>query len=242
MAGYVKVVQSGNSLEVYEYENETSKNLRLFRKRKVVYGDRKTRTFRPDNIRRKVKSFGRIVRSNLTGIDRPALLTLTMYEVVGIKRAYSLLSVFFQRLRVDYGGDIKYVAVPEFQKRGAVHFHVILWGISEKQINEERNCRYFQRNWQYGYCDCVLTDGSIKLVGYLTKYMQKSMYDKRLCGEKGYSTSRNVLRPLSFAFKSILAYTKVVWDLDLDIAIPLTEKYFEVKWLGKGRYRLFNLE
>ncbi len=197
------------------------------------------------------------------GTTKPALLTLTMYEVVSLRRGYAALHKFFRRLRADQGKLFKYIAVPEFQKRGAVHFHIMIWGLPDemmcrgywqgkgkykKFIHEcpdeakcERSTRYFQSLWQRGFVDSLVTDGSDKLVGYLSKYMSKSMSDDRLCGEKAYVVSHNVLRPVSFSSGTPLIYAQEIWDIDFATAQPMIEKEFSTQWLGKGRYRLFKI-
>lgn len=260
-------------LEVYEFERELNVHTRRKKRKKTpVQGDRRLCPPRYDNIIRKRKEFSRLVRANLVGIEKPALLTLTMYEVSSLKSAYKVFTIFIQRLRLRYGSDFRYITVPEFQKRGAVHFHMILWvkkatkkgGLLEKALNkkvklkkpkkaceksvilrktilQERKQRIIQNMWQYGYVDSITTDGNVKLVGYLTKYMSKSLQDVRLMGQKSYIASRNILRPVSIPFKAAVGFSKDLWNLDLSTALPLHEKHFPTQWLGKGRYRQYKI-
>lgn len=241
--GHVKIIQSGYDLEVYEYEKDLNPRRSQSRTRTDRKRDKSKRYFRIDNVRRKIKSFTRLVKANITGDTIPSLFTLTMLEDLGIKRAYSAFSIFTKRLRGYYGKDFRYIAVPEFQNRGAVHFHAIVWGIPQEHIKNERHSRLFQNNWQRGYLDCISTDGSPKLASYLSKYMFKSMRDTRLLGEKAYSTSRNVLRPLSLSYASAFYLSKELWGYNLSTDEGVVKaRDFETQWLGKGRYRLFNLK
>lgn len=73
------------------------------------------------NIRRKCFS---------AGMDR--MLTLTFREnVTDIKEAWNCFKYFSKLMRWRYGERWFYVAVPEFQKRGAVHFHLAISGFFE---------------------------------------------------------------------------------------------------------------
>ncbi len=52
--------------------------------------------------------------------------TLTFAEnLTDVKKAYYIFRQFIKRLKRKVKKDIKYLAVVEFQQRGAVHFHVL---------------------------------------------------------------------------------------------------------------------
>jgi len=235
---FTKVIQSGNQLEIYEYEKSLSP--RVQRKKKNVGRYPKLTTRRIDNAYRLKKTFVRLVRSNLVGTEPPLFFTFTMVEVIRIERAYRLFTECVSRLRRQYGKCFRYIAVPEFQKRGAVHFHVLVWGIGQKEIIEnERVYRTIQNIWSRGYVDCILTDGHPALAGYLGKYMHKALLDQRLLGQKSYCASRNVLRTVSLNFAQALNFSQEIWGIDEKVAIPEKEREFDTKWLGRCRYRSF---
>jgi len=234
--GYSKVIQSGNILEIYEYQKQLPERRNKPKKDRV--GGKKSATRRSDNASRLKRHFIRLAGANLVGTECPLFFTFTMVEIVRIEIAYRIFTAFIQKLRRQYGLHWRYIAVPEFQKRGAVHFHVLFWGLPEKIEIDERNTRTIQRLWARGFVDCFRTDGSPKLVGYLTKYMSKAMFDQRLFGAKAYSASRNALRPLLFRldeeFDDVADYFLPVSNS------PLQDRQFMTQWLGKGRYRLYN--
>jgi len=251
--GFTKIIRSGNFLEIYEYSKELNVNRAIARPKRRRKVDCVFRTFRVDNVRRKIKAFRRLVQANLTGAQNPSFFTFTMFESVGIKLSYVAFTVFAKRLRADTGLDFRYIVVPEFQKDtdfygrrktrgGAVHFHALIWGLNDLQL-EETTSRYIQNTWARGTVDCISTDGNIKLAGYFAKYMRKAMYDSRLLGRKAYSSSSNVLRPLSLAYGSSLDYAQEIWGVDLSTGENcLQDRTFETQWLGKGRYRLIELK
>jgi len=231
---YTKIVQSGNTFEIYRYEKEPPIPNRKGTQRPR---DRQRRTNRRTglNIERTRKNFIRIVRSNLTGTECPSLITLTMRNIVSIRLAYSCLHSFNLRLRKQFGEGFRYVAVPEFQKRGAVHFHILYWGLADEIIQNERSNRTIQNLWALGYVDCLPTDGSGKLAGYLAKYMSKSMQDDRLAGQKAYSCSRNIMRPMSYSDSTGLMLPDSFWEGG---EIRLTQRTFQTQWMGSCNYQL----
>jgi len=236
------VIQSGNTLEIYEYEQAPKISANRPRKHVSKDADRGGSDPSPqkrwDNIRRTRKGFIRLVRANCTGDVNPSLVTLTMSAIVEIPEASKCFTRFAQSLKKRFGSGIRYIAVPEFQKRGAVHYHMLVWGIPEEVILHERNTRHLQNLWGYGYVDCLPTDGSPKLSAYLAKYMSKAMQDVRLVGKRAYNASSNVLRPSHFKTAVVADYTQMIWGVDKEV---LTTREFGTQWLGRCRYRLIRL-
>jgi len=261
--GYTKVVRAGDYLEIWKYEK------RLPIRRNNPRGERKRRNRlaprRPDNIRRLAKNFRRLVGANLVTGDAPALITLTMLQILPLETSRGIFSEFLIRARHRFGKGLRIIAVSEFQKRGAVHFHCLIWGLpydlacSGKWVKAgryrgkkryrfrhdceegalcERTTRSIQRLWQAGYCDAVKTDGSPKLAGYLAKYMQKALFDSRLRGEKSYSATRNVLRPMCVGSEAMDSELEEMLGVDNS---PCNVHSFATQWLGRCNYQRFNL-
>lgn len=155
---------------------------------------------------------------------RPKFLTLTFKDnIKDLKQANTEYKKFIQRLNryikkeidSNYIG-VQYVTVVEFQKRGAIHYHVLLfnmpfiewgiilekWGLGtawiagfKDKFNKEVSLVYDEKK------DCFMANKSeVHNIGaYMTKtmeYMAKSFDDDRLKGEKCYFTSRNLKKPI----------------------------------------------
>jgi len=272
--GFTKVVKSGNIVEVYVYEKSLPVTRFGNRKRKAksVERDPGTPIRRTDNLRRLQKGFVRLVRSNLSGTEAPTFITLTMRDVVSLDVAYLYFKSFVKTIRLNFGTGVRYIGVPEFQKRGAVHFHVLVWGLPDdvifneapyvawckqsykrpgtvkrflewcverqKDPKQSRGLRTLQHYWQAGYVDCVPTDGSPKLAGYLSKYMYKAMQDERLFSRRAYVCSRNVMRPVLFTSSLVLSSAPLIWGNKLTL---LTTREFSSEWLGAANYKRFTL-
>lgn len=234
-----KVTVVGNYLEIKEYEKEI-RRVKVYRRRKAVLQSSARLSIRSESsLKRKKQNFIRLVRSNLVGSDSPSLFTLTMFEVLSVESSYKALGVFMRRLRKRFKKNFRYIAVLEFQERGAVHFHVMIWGLPINSILNERSNRFYQSLWQRGFVDCISTDGQIKLAGYLAKYLSKSMSDERLHNQKAYRASGNILRPVLLPFNSTIGYVQEVWGIDLLTSTPCFDVEYDTEWLGKGRFRIY---
>lgn len=234
--GYKKIIISGNLIEEYEYEKAIPprKPQRYVKKRSPSIRRR------IDNVKRLRKTFYRLVRANIDGKANPYLITLTSVDVVSISQAYGRLTEFWSFLRRKVGSNFSYICVPEFQKRGSVHFHCLVWGLPPFMVKNERKSRIISRYWLWGFCDSVLTDGSPKLAGYLAKYMYKSMLDERLLSEKAYSCSRNVMRPVYLKGQVQTSYLSEIIDVDnYAFDIPKSLYIFNTTWLGKCIYKSY---
>ena len=252
--GYSKIISYGNSLEVYEYEKDIIRLLgrsKGSRKRgpnskdSGVNGEdllprQKELGKRQDNARRASMAFRRVIASNLGGSTRPLLVTITYRDnFTDLKGSYKHFSSFIQSLRYKYGKAFKYACVPEFQKRGAVHFHALIWGLPEEVFLQERKTRTLAGLWARGFIYLKETDGNEKLSFYLSKYMAKAFMDPRLKNQKCYVASRNIERP------KVMVGASPVWpildDYGVGDIVPIVDREYDTKWLGKGRYRLFEI-
>ncbi len=241
---YEKIVQSGDLIEIYEYEKAPPRApIARHKRRKETWEDklrRKNRTKSERHIKRAVFNFRRKVRSTLI-YGTPHMFSLTMYEIVDIALAYKIYTQFCVRLRKVFGKEVIWITVPEFQKRGAVHFHCLVWDLPYDIHEIERDNRHIQHLWGYGYVDVIATNGSPKLSGYLAKYMSKAMYDDRLFGKKAYSCSRNALSPMFLKTKTQVAFLKEEFGIDMGEGSlqPTDDKEYTTKWLGRVHYRKY---
>lgn len=249
---YNRAIVSGNALEIYEYEKDIPL-YRTKRKRSKTVADVPSVVSTGENIlserelgRRRSSSgraslaFRRLVSANLVGTDRPLLFALTYAEnFTDLRGAYKDFTAFIQALRYRFGSEFKYVAVPEFQKRGAVHFHALFWGLPSELVLSERQTRAIAKLWGHGFVDLVQTDGNVKISGYLSKYMAKAFIDSRLSGCKAYVASRNILRPLVQSFSGNLWAFLREWGVDKP---AILNREFMTLWLGRCQYKYYLLD
>lgn len=253
--GYNKIISYGNFVELYEYEKDIVRlgradSERSSEPRMPSVGtdgedtlsqrdNKESLGRRPDNARRASLDFRRVVASNLGGSSSPLLVTITYRDnVTDLKEGYKDFSAYIQTLRHKFGKNFRYISVPEFQKRGAVHFHALFWGLPTEVFLQEREARTLAELWGNGFIYLKETDGNEKLSFYLSKYMSKAFIDPRLKNQKSYVASRNILRPVTQ--KGFSPVWTILDDHNIEEE-PIVDKTYKTKWLGNGRYRLFRI-
>jgi len=246
---YHKAIIYGSILELYTYETHrgdiggkrsgTSRGIVL---PCVVEGGsvelQRQLQKRQDNQRRSEMAFRRLLVSNMGKSTAPLLVTVTYASnQTDITVAYEDWKAFIGSMRYKFGKDFRYVAVPEFQRRGAVHFHALFWGLPSNLCNEERSTRLVASIWGHGFVDVYQTDGRVEIAGYLAKYMSKAYYDPRMFGKQMYRCSRNIFRPLVEHGVGMF-YLSEVYGIGVDNP-PCIDKQFQTQWWGTGRYRYY---
>lgn len=243
---YCKIISYADILEVYEYEKRPANlggNGRAIKARddsEDISDSRqddepqeespKIREER--NIKRAVMAFRRLVRANLRFAENPILVTLTYSENQTDWQASKRdFNAFARNLKYAFGSQVRYICVSEFQKRGAIHFHALVWGVPACVVRAERDTRMVAGLWGKGFVFLKETDGHAKLSSYLVKYFSKAMGDPRLFGKKLYICSRNVLKPIVDKGALLSVY------FHLSTYRPLYKSEFMTPYLGKGRYR-----
>lgn len=255
--GYIKTITYGDTVEIYQYEKNITHNGRRGKKFRNSHYDanldshvedrvrsaEQKQEKRKDNARRTSMVFRRLVSANLGQSSCPLLVSLTYAEnFTEIGLAHKDFNSFARSVRDQFGKGVSYVAVPEFQKRGAIHFHALFWGLDSSELAKtERRTRLVARLWGKGFVDLVATDGDYKIAGYLAKYMAKTFCDSRLQSKKAYIASRNIKRPVveKNAFLEPLFMGGLQDIPDLSTAELVIEKEYDTVWLGKGRYQLY---
>lgn len=136
----------------------------------------------------------------------PLFITLTFREnIKELSVAHREFKIFVQRFNFRFHGrakaNIRYLAVPEFQKRGAVHYHVIFFNLSFiKNIYDEINAL-----WGNGFTLVETVRTLSHLVNYVAKYITADGLDERLTGRKRYFTSKGLIKPLEIRDEKIVA-------------------------------------
>lgn len=129
---------------------------------------------------------------------KPAFLTLTFAEnVQDIEQANKVYNLFIKRLNNKLFGRgvtrLKYVVVPEFQKRGAVHYHVVLFNLPYIPSGE------LAKVWGQGFIKVNSVEEVGNVGAYVCKYLTKEIADERLNGRKHFWGSRGLVQPTTIA-------------------------------------------
>jgi hypothetical protein len=155
-----------------------------------------------DTLAASVRRSRKVMREKIQMIEADRILTLTYRENMGdIEQGWADLKAFIRRMKKRYR-RLAYVAVPEYQERGAVHFHLAINGyyhvqtvrklwrdtVGEGNIDISTN-RSKSRNYKNRNLNAR------RIAHYLAKYMSKT--DIVLINRRRYSASQNIPKPES---------------------------------------------
>ncbi len=233
-----KVVVSGKHSETYHYnkpvlrdydkppqkggKDNKIKELNIFeqeaiKKKQIQYSINRTKT-----------SIRRLVNSN------PHLnkfMTLTFADnITDLTQANYLFNQFIKRISYRYG-EFEYLAVPEFQKRGAVHYHLLC------------NLPYIEMDaleyiWGHGMVNIRKTNEVNNLGAYMSKYLGKELFSGRIFGKKKFFRSQTLSEPVEL----VGHWAHMFINKYLSTLTPIFEKTFESEFVGEVEYRAYVLD
>lgn len=180
------------------------------------------------NITRSKLQCQRIAKANMEYWE--TFITLTFEDnVTDIKLANKRFKYFTDKVR-RVKNDFRYLVVPEHQKRGAIHYHLLTnISINDTKLmyNQEDNPKFKHvKYWLDGFSSVEIIKGDAKkVVGYISKYMTKDI-DNRLFGKNRFFYSQNCIVPK-------ISYIDSVDSRDLEI---LQEKIQELELIYQNEY------
>ena len=187
-----KAIISGNQIEIYEYEQAVlygySDSKKGSRGRQAVANDEDKEINREKVFKRARTNLRRLINCNIESDSK--FLTLTFKDnITDLDFANKEFKKFIMRLNYNFKIKVKYSCVVEFQKRGAIHYHVVLYNLNGKvDLNK------LSEIWGNGFIKLNKIKGVDNVGAYVCKYMTKSD-DDRLKGKKMYFNSRNLNKP-----------------------------------------------
>lgn len=239
-----KIIYSGDIIEVFDYEKGYLKGYEIKESnntqgRKKDFKSEDYDIHRKQVLSRAKSTLRRLINSNHKQYGNQftsKFLTLTFGDnVTDLDHAHYEFEKFIKRLNYlifnSKKSNIKYNAVVEFQERGAIHYHIIIYNIPYTRQN------VIQETWGNGYVWINKIEHVDNVGAYITEYMGKDIQDDRLEGRKSYFSSRGLFKPVVITDKKIVE----------TVAAALPSEYlkhtssFENEYLGKINYKQFNL-
>jgi hypothetical protein len=137
----------------------------------------------------------------------PLFLTLTFKDnVTDLYWANKQFMLFVKRFNFRLFGDklavLKFVCVPEFQARGAVHYHLLLFNVPYTPMLK----RITEDVWGLGFCWYESVRDIDNVGAYIAKYLSKSVRDSRMVGRKSYFSSLGLYKPYIVKADMDIAY------------------------------------
>jgi len=225
-----RIVFSGRHVEIYEYGNPIRKG----GKRKISSVDyEEDESSQPKEksdfaIKRTRRQVRRLINANPL-LDK--FVTLTFAEnITDQNTANNEFNKFIKRV-IRKHEEFQYIAVPEFQKRGAIHYHLVC----SLPYTPNSQLRDF---WGHGFVNIKKIEGVENVGAYLMKYLSKGHQDQRSFGKKRFFGSRSLNKPIELLGIPTYLFIK---------AMPSKpqlkfETSFENEWVGKSVYRAFLLD
>lgn len=211
-----RIIVSGNVVEITTYERGYFKNYHDAKKvgRSSKNTTNEEKTFNREKVLQRARA--RVRRLACANPQLNKFFTLTFAEnVTDLKYANNQFSCFIRRLNryLDKIGKdrMQYIAVVEFQKRGAIHYHLLcnLPFISAKKLQEI---------WQNGFVKINKIDDVDNVGAYVTKYMSKDNEDERLVGNRCYFTSQGLQEPTTIeenGIENIISHLLLAGEIEL---------------------------
>ena len=234
-----KAIQSGKIIEIIEYENPIYRGYESNGGRIKGQESINKEKNREDTLYRARKTVRRLINSNVNayGVEcKPKFVTLTFKDhIIDFDVANYEYTKFIQRLNYNIFGQkksiLKYTVVPEFTKRGRIHFHVVFYNLpyTKSSLVEEI--------WGNGFIKINKIDQVDNIGAYICKYMVKELDDKRLEGKKCYFNSRGLYQPIELVNENEVK--KLADSLPQD-KIKYSNS-FDSEHLGKIHYVQYNL-
>jgi len=232
------VFRLGDIYEIYKYEFPVYAGYHKFKKSNKKNTDENTKKENRKKVVTRIRN--RVRRLAIANFDEHSrFFTATFADnITDMDFANNEFKKFIKRVKYHYG-NFKYIAVVEFQKRGAIHYHMLSdFGYIEQE--------QLERIWDNGFVwirDLLIANKGkpVDNIGaYIVKYMNKNIIDKRLMGKKAYFTSRNLNRPeIIYEDISLIDCLK---KYNLDSGNLVYENNFMSKENGRVFYFEFNMK
>lgn len=279
---YIKVIDLGHVIQIYEMEKEPNHMDKVLRDSEdgfeaiIPYNFFDAEETKERNRKHSWEQFAesltkeqrleqrrdQTVRDAKNNLKRLALMNFTQEHLFvtltykenfdDVKESDKHFSRFIADMREELDQDFKYIAVREFQKRGAVHYHMMCdidLKFKEKWETELYEVE-FAKIWGHGFVDIArmnkhrsenskYKDKPIDNVGaYLSKYFSKSAEDPRLKGHKIYLPSKGLLRPRILKNDDAIEFIKE----NVKAKKMVFTNCYESEYLGKITFKEYNLK
>lgn len=219
----LKVIDLQEYKQVYIYPLHRQKLLKGNEKEKLydlnlVLEENYQENYNSNTLEPKKVDFKNVIRSKLK-LQRLAkanekewktFITLTFSDnITELSEAYKKLYNCLSHIKARYKHDLKWICVPEYQKSGRVHYHLL----SNIELNDphlvsiqvkDDKIYYHLKSWQkigFNLIEEIKDkDGndSKKICGYIAKYMTKQYIEDSFFNRNRYYCSQNLIQPKEY--------------------------------------------
>lgn len=244
-----KVYISGNRVEIYKYngyQHIGGEPLNI--EGKSTNGSNKEKN-RKTTLNKARNNIIRLVNSNP---DMQTFITLTYKEnMQDLSKSKKHVNYFFKKLSKD-NPNLKYLYVLEYQERGAIHYHILCnlkLGLKtakrgrKSKIQKEYEIWFAKEYWSNrGFVDVrnLESEGNTNAGKYIATYLVEDLLTLDLDGNRCYSYSRNLDKPIVELIDTTEGIEEIV-QVYSDYEITYTSTY-DIKYVDKkGRERVYSV-
>ena len=251
----LKIIKSGNKLEIYKINNYVVNENRKADGYKIVdklledkQEEKRARNKQSKDDRCKTLTVARnnIIRLIKCNPDMQTFITLTFAKEQDYKESKKALNIFFTKLRKD-NSKLKYLWVLEYgEVNNRLHYHVLCnyeidiklsnskekKSIDHKQLENEFKNKY----WKYGFVDIrqLQEEGNTNIALYIATYIVKSLGNLNLEGYRVYGYSRKTLdKPVEQKLFTTDSVEDVLKAYSKDYSISYSNSY-RIGYTSKG--------
>ena len=243
-----KLIISGNIVEIFQFEKPfihgkiENKTQQTSSNKISQSNPLENRQRSIENAQRKLK---RLVYANAGHWEdkngktfKPIFLTLTFKDnITDVQEANYQFTKFKQRIDYEITKEkksyLKYAGTVEFQKRGAVHYHVLFFNMPFIEMIYDK----IDKIWGNGFIIVKSVEETNSLASYVCKYMTKNKADERLLGQKSYFTSKGLKKPIEMLDR----YRIKNFKRDILESVDFREDTFTTEFCGITKYRRYDL-
>lgn len=195
----------------------------------------------PEVLKKSITRARTMVRRKVKTMNADRMLTLTFRDnVQDINQAWERFHYFIKLMRETFGDTFQYVAVPEYQKRGAVHFHLAIKGYYH--ANKVRKLWHRAVGRLEGNIDITSPREKIKksswnpsrIANYIAKYISKE--ESTEFNRRRYSSGGKITIPSPLT--GWVACGLPIGSLMGDIVAKLTDLPVSQLWETEGYFQI----
>lgn len=180
----LKVIRSGDIVEVYAYDKKVYYNYEGFQCQKDKVKSEDWNGKSENSLRRSRRNIRRVIWSNISQYSK--FLTLTYAEnMQDLDKFYFDWKMFVKSMSRK-GYCLKYLYVLEYQERGSIHAHVLIFN------DEFIPWQAIKDSWTHGVIDIHKIRDIGNLGAYVCKYLTKDTLAEY--NSKSYHCSRGLKR------------------------------------------------
>jgi hypothetical protein len=239
-----KMIRSGDIIELYTYENQVrtgkdaereENNGRRGSSQHDWINEQEVKSKnRGDSLQKAKKRLRREINANMDEwVQESKFITLTYADnLTDLKESNANFNKFIKRLNYQLKIKLKYSCVVEFQKRGAIHYHLVTYNLPYIKNSE------LAEIWGHGFIKINKIEQVDNVGAYVTKYMSKDNDDERLKGQKCHFSSRGLIKPVEEVLEEKEKESLATALTDYEVFAT----DFKNDYLGTISYKQYNLK